>query len=332
MTQLQALVHPGSVDCQTPAPWSADLPDRLDFSGEFGAEVNSFLPFVHWLHCAGLMAERRIRTYRGMRAFYFFLADEQIEEVDIPRHYVFPDDRPTWLPNRNDHAATRSAFELFPDYRGHFRDGLFDVGRPLLIVHNKVTPEWGKPPVNIFPLPLLNRLFDELSEAFHLVYLRPGLLGTPAGYSADHQPDLPFDDLALLRRHRHVEVFDEMAQALAATMSYNEAKLRLYAHADFHVTVQGGNAHLLTMFKGGMVAILHRAGQELRHSYANGHFSYAATPPPRWLICRSEADILRSVKLFRSAVIADGQVMLPPEHAATLLALSPKSQQRPFHA
>jgi hypothetical protein len=98
-----------------------------------------------------------------------------------------------------------------------------------------------------------------------LAYLRPGLAGRPAGYSVDHQPDLGFDDLALLRHHKDVEIFDEMAASLGHVMPYNETKLRLYAHADFHITVQGGNAHLLLLFSGGMVAILHRAGQERRH-------------------------------------------------------------------
>ena len=100
-------------------------------------------------------------------------------------------------------------------------------------------------------------------------------MGTPAGYSVDHQPDLRSDDLDLLRQHAQVEIFDEMAASLAHIMSFNETKLRLYAHADFHITVQGGNAHLLSLFSGGMVAILHRAGQEVRHSYAHGHFIYA---------------------------------------------------------
>jgi hypothetical protein len=309
-----------------------ELPDQLDFAGEFGAELNSFVPFVYWLHQAGLMAGRRIGTYRGMRPFYFFLGPGQIAERDGPRRYVAPSQRPAWLPTRNDHVARRGPFEMFPDYRSAYRDGRFDVDRPLLVVHNKVTPEWDRPPVNVISLPVLDRLFAALAADFHVVYLRPGLLGTPDGYSVDHQRDLPFDDLALLRRHPEVELFDELAAALAHAMPYNEAKLRLYAHADFHITVQGGNAHLLSMFPGGMVAILHRAGQEIRHSYAHGHFSYAANPRPRWLICRDESALLDSLPLFRDAVMADGQVLLPPLHAATVRRLSPAAQCQPAYA
>ncbi|MBV9537997.1 MAG: hypothetical protein JOY70_03575, partial [Acidisphaera sp.] len=106
----------------------------------------------------------------------------------------------------------------------------------------------------------------------------------------------------------------------------NEAKLRLYAHADFHITVQGGNAHLLPMFPGGMVAILHRFGQEIRHSYRHGPFAYASATRPRWLICRDAEELWLTVPLFRDALLADGQVLLPPCHAHTVRALSPAAQ------
>lgn len=304
----------------------AALPERLEFVGEFGAEINSFVPFIHWLHLAGLMPGRRIRTYRGMRPFYFFLDAGQIEETDAKRHFVFPEQRPSWLPTRDDHASRRTAFEVFPDYRARFRTGMFRMAKPLLVIHNKVTPEWDLPPVNVLPLDLLDHLFRVLAPRFHIVYLRPGLLGVPAGYSADHQPDLAFADLELLRRHPEVELFDEMAATLAHAMPYNEVKLRLYAHADFHITVQGGNAHLLSLFSGGLVAILHRLGQEIRHSYLHGHFSYAASPPPRWLICRDAAQLARCIPLFQEAQMVAGQVLLGPRHAGTVQALSPAAQ------
>ncbi len=71
-----------------PFPLRAELPEQLEFSGEFGAELNSFLPFIYWLHMAGLMDGRRVRTYAGMRPFYFFLGDAQVEEKSEPRAHV----------------------------------------------------------------------------------------------------------------------------------------------------------------------------------------------------------------------------------------------------
>jgi len=311
----------------SPFALTADLPECLEFEGEFGAEVNSFIPFVHWLHLAGLMGGRRVRTYAGMGPFYFFLGQEQIEETSRPRRFVSPARRPGWLPTRDDHASVRTAFEAFPDYRGHYRGGLLGAaaGRELLVVHNKFTPEWDGPPVNFLPLDLLADIFGGLGKRFQIVYLRPGLRGTPPGYSADHQPDLAYGDAALLDRFPEVEAFDDIAEALSGTMSYNEAKLRLYAETRRHITVQGGNAHLLSLFSGGLVAIYHRAGQELRHAYARGHFAYAASPPPSWLICRDPGDLRQCLPLFASAEMVDGQAVAPATHADLMRALSPGS-------
>ncbi len=307
----------------TPFPLSADLPRVLGFEGEFGAEINSFVPFIHWLHHAELMRGRRIETYAGMRPFYFFLHPDQIEETRQARRFVHPERRPAWMPTRDDHASVRSAFELFPDYRAHYQGGLFRGGRELLIVHNKFTPEWDRPPVNFLPLDLLADIFAALSERFQIVYLRPGLRGTPPGYSRDHQPDLAYGDFELLGRSPSVEVFDDIAEALSGTMPYNEAKLRLYAEARFYITVQGGNAHLLSMFSGGLTAIYHRAGQELRHSYAHGHFSYAATPSPCWLICQNRNQLARCIPLLRDAEMIDGYPQVSPGHRTLLRELSP---------
>ena len=247
----------------SPFPLTAELPETLEFTGEFGAEVNSFVPFIHWLSQAGLMRGRRIRTYAGMGAFYFFLDADQIAEKSEPRRFVWPVGRPPWLPTRDDHGVRRSAFESFPDYRARYRDGSFETDKPLLVVHNKYSVEWGRDPVNYLPLDLLQHAFAELGDRYQIVYLRPGILGEPAGYSRDHQPDLGFGDLALVRSFPEVWLFDELVAEIRPRTGYNEFKLRLYAHTSCHITVQGGNAHLAALFSGGLVAILHRFGQEI---------------------------------------------------------------------
>ncbi len=104
-----------------------ELPRTLEFTGEFGAEVNSFLPFVHWLHLAGRMQGRHILTYAGMAPFYFFLDPDQVEEKSEPRRFVWPANRPAWLPTRDDHGHRSRAFESFPDYRRHYRDKSFEI-------------------------------------------------------------------------------------------------------------------------------------------------------------------------------------------------------------
>jgi hypothetical protein len=90
-----------------------------------------------------------------MRPFYFFLDPAQILEKSEPRTHVHPAQRPAWLPNRDDHRSRRNAFEVFPDYRARFGNRLFTADKPLLVVHNKFTQEWDRPPINFLSLELL---------------------------------------------------------------------------------------------------------------------------------------------------------------------------------
>lgn len=306
-----------------------DLPRTLEFTGEFGAEVNSFLPFVYWLHVAGLMQGRDILTYAGMAPLYFFLRPGQIREKSEPRRFVWPADRPPWLPTRDDHGHRSRAFESFPDYRRRYRDDSFESSKPLLILHNKYSIEWGRGPVNYLPLDLLERLFGELGDRYQIVYLRPGILGLPAGYSPDHQPDLEFGDLALVRRFPDIWLFDELAAEIRPRASYNELKLRLYASAWCHITVQGGNAHLAALFSGALLTIFHRFGQEIRQSYCDGHFAYAAQPPPICLICRTVGQVADTIPIFRDALVQGERVLLSPDHNSCVAALSPLAQCGP---
>jgi hypothetical protein len=301
----------------------AELPGILEFTGEFAAEVNSFVPFVYWLHQTGLMRDRWVRTYADMRAFYFFLDDRQILEKSEPRRFVSPAQRPLWLPTRDDHASLRSAFEMFPDYRARFRDGSFETTKPLLIVHNKTSMECGQRPTSYLPPELLWHVFEELGERFQIVYLRPGILGSEPG---DPQLDPTLGDLEVVRQFPDVWLFDELARQIGPRADYNELKLRLYAHTWFHLTAQGGNAHLAALFSGGMVTILHRLGQEIRHSYRHGHFGYAAQPAPSYLICRTVEEVMEAVSALGMCDIGGGRVLVPPACAATMFALSPEAQ------
>jgi hypothetical protein len=43
-----------------------ELPNTLEFRGEFGSELACFLPFVYWLHSIGAMSGKTVLTYAGM--------------------------------------------------------------------------------------------------------------------------------------------------------------------------------------------------------------------------------------------------------------------------
>jgi hypothetical protein len=285
------------------------LPPRLEFTGEFGAEINSFVPFVHWAWQAGRLERRPVVTYRGMLPFYRFLPPDQIIERDEPRRYVPPEARPEWLPTRDDHGPHARAFERFPDYRALFANDLFETeGKPILVLHNKFCTEWDRGPVNFLPPALLAELLAALTGRFRVFYSRPGIAPPGRDYSADHQPDHDLGERDILAAFPEVTVFEDLAAELEPVHSYNELKLMLYANSWFHLTTQGGNAHLAALFGGSLIAVYHRAGQETRYSYQHGHFAWAANPAPDLIVARDEAELLRTLPIFDQAVLREGRV------------------------
>ena len=290
------------------APRTEDLPALLECAGEFGAEINSFVPFVYYLHQTGQMEERRILTYRGMKPFYYFLRDTQILEKDDPRAWVSPDKRPLWLPNRNDHFPHKSAREIFPDYRQHYATD-FGFPKPILAIHNKYSSGFLIPPLNYFPLDALDELFSRFKQQYQIVFL-PSSAGSlqDRGFSSDHQKDKRIDEASVLRAHPEVINFHDLL--MQHDVSYNEMKLRLYAATRVFFTVQGGNAHLCSLFGGSLVVILHRAGQETKFSYAHGHFQYAANPAPIYLIASGVGGAMEAVGAADDLIWTEERVLL----------------------
>ena len=302
--------------------WVGNLPMELRFEGEFGAEINSFLPFIHFLWASGALGARRVVSYRGMAPFYPFLPPAQLVCSALPRRYVPPEDRPVWLPTRDDHAPRGSDFELFPDYRALYANDFFAGEKPLLVLHNKFCVEWGGPPVNFLPPALIAETLATLGDRFRIIYSRPGIAPAGADYSADHQPDHDLGEREILAAFPEVVIFEDLAAALSDTYSYNQLKLMLYAGTYFHITVQGGNAHLAALFSGGLMLIYHRAGHELRHSSQSGHFACAAEPAPTLLIAREPEQFSDALQLFDCAHLVAGRVYLEPEDSVLAMSLA----------
>ena len=157
---------------------------------------------------------------------------------------------------------------------------LFASDKPLFVMHNKFTHEWHRPPVNFFSSAALDRIFSGSVPHFTIVYTRPGIKAKRAGFSDDEQADLGLQDLAARSPSSSVLLFEDIAAAMAEELSYNELKLMLYASSYFHLTVQGGNAHLAALFSGSLMAILHRFGQEILIPTPPGISSMPPIPGP----------------------------------------------------
>ena len=71
---------------------------EIAYTGEFGAEITTFIPFVFWLKTRGMLSGRRVLTYAGMRPYYYFLDDAEYSEKPDARAWV-PVEQRTWPSN-----------------------------------------------------------------------------------------------------------------------------------------------------------------------------------------------------------------------------------------
>ena len=318
-----------------------NLPDILDYKGEFGAELVLFLPFVTWLSEAGLLHTRTVGTYRGMRCFYDSLDCRDIVEKDEPRTYVRPRKRLACLPVRNEHTfdgVGRSPRHTFPDLRQRFRAVPIPVeierriaARPLLVIHNKHNTEWGRQPVNHIPLNVLDVLLEALEPDFTIVYVRHGMNAAVDGFSQDHNSPRFFGDRAVVERHRDVVCFDDLyADHIAAGGSpdINAFKNALYSRCHRFISSQGGGAHHIAYFSGSLMIVLHRAGREARLAYGDGYYGFLSTPAPVRAICSAPQDLLAALPLLQHMEIREGRAHIATEDETLLERLSPWTVQR----
>jgi len=324
-----------SYDNKTAAYFGArDLPDVIDYVGEFGAELVTFLPFVYWLYRAGQLGNRKISTYRGMRSFYFFLADDQLVEKDEPRKFVNFKSRiglTRWdfLPNPNEHIAVRSPYEAFPNYRKQFKSARFMFDKPLLVVHNKFNREWNSEvPINFFSINELEQIFSRLKAHYQIVYVRHGRSGTVDGYSPDHNVMVEFDETRVMQRHPEVIDLEHHYREHGSGVAINQYKNELYAACYHFISVQGGGSYQCAVYSGSLLLILHRRGPETVHSYANGFYQYATNPAPICMVAFNERQLQDGLGAFEDSSLCQGRVMLGPNGSRIANELAPSRIHR----
>lgn len=312
----------------------------LEYTGEFGAELILFLPFIRWLSETGQLGDRIVRSYAGMRPYYERLGIRRYEEKATRREGVFAWDRPAWYPVRDEHdfdKGGKSPRLSYPDMRADFaavplpptlEDAI--ARKPLLIIHNKYNDEWELGPVNHFSLDTLEFAFSRLPRSFTVVYIRHGLRTTHSSFVEDSNSFARYDDAAVLARHPDVLEFDSLfdAQSESALDNINAFKSALYSRCYRFVTCQGGGAHQIAQFSGSLMVVLHRMGRETRWAYASGYYTFMASPPPRLLICMCESQVREALGALERSTLKDGRVLLDAADEPLARRLDPATADR----
>jgi hypothetical protein len=279
---------------------------RLEYTGEYGPEITTFIPLVHWLKRQGLLVDRRVVTYRGMEPYYFFLDGGEFLAKDERRLKLAPRER-SW-PTNNTHTATRKPWHDPPDYRSFYAKRARSFEKPTLFIQNKFAVEWGIGPINFLPIRSLQGLLMLAVDKFQIVFSRP-VVQRSAGYSNDHSEYCDYPDLDLVRHTNGVLILEDVARA--EERPYNEVKLEFLAGAHLFVAVQGGSAHILAAFGNSLLAILHRYGKELPHAYSHGPYKYLSHTPPELYVARSDPEFRRAIEVILSAQFIDGRISSP---------------------
>ena len=122
------------------------LGSLLQYEGEFGPEIVTFLPFIFNLHIRGMLRNRIVSTYSGMEVYYYFLNPRELKLSSNSRFFLPQAER--WWTNSNEHHRPRTTGENYP---------IFDrqqklSKRPLLFIQNKYCVEWDREPINYLSL------------------------------------------------------------------------------------------------------------------------------------------------------------------------------------
>ena len=289
----------------------------IEYTGEYGAELTTFVPFAHWLKTQGLLSGRRVVSYHGMRAYYYFLDDGEFAEKPGPRAWA-PNASRIW-PSHSTYTATRQPWHVMADYRTRYAAQGRTFDRPVLFIQNKFAVEWELGPVNFMPLKVLRTLFGLAANRFSVVYSRPrDRPGTP-DYTTDHNKFADYPDILLARSYSDVLILEDHCDQTGAP--YNQTKLEMLAKSRVMVSVQGGGAHLLACFGESLLLLLHLRGDEYPHAYAAGPYKYLAEPAPVLLLATSFEELAAGADLIASIRVDGAKLEFKDHHMATFETL-----------
>lgn len=201
--------HNGTADCNTALAahkQSAceDAQGRLYIgsTGEFGSELIWALPAAYAAWRRGALASTR--GCGAMAPFYWFSPNhtddrkctkawngEEFSDLHGGMHTTHTLPREYWWPPPLRAHYRRMGLPAFPS------GGHFNSTRPLVILHNKHSIEWGKPAVNFFSVPLLAKLVATLvANELQSLYIRHAHV---AGFDDTGSAETPFNDYEFLR-------------------------------------------------------------------------------------------------------------------------------------
>jgi len=310
-----------------------NLPEKLEYIGEFGSEIVLFIPFLRFLNNKGLLKNRKIITYPGMEIFYK-ASDLPLPEIkNEKRRHLYTSKLIPWLPiweNHDPRNQKENTFYDYPNYRKFFKktnlklNFLFEENKPLFIIFNKVNSEWGGYPVNYFDAKDLSKIFSLLENKFNLIYCQHSLFEIDKKQYAEDDDEIPnphgiykrIESKIIKRKINSIN--SNIIRLLSAqspknfttiqnlyekstikkNYSYNELNCKLLSLSKDFISVQGGGSDLLASFGDCNLHILHKKGREYPDSYFNGYYQFIAPKPAKTFVSSNNKKLIKSIINF----------------------------------
>ena len=303
-----------------------NLPDKLEFTGEFGSEIGLFIPFLRFINKFNCLENRKIITYPGMEIFYKASQLPLPEIKNDKREHLKNEKLIPWLPIWYIHSynnKAKSIFHDFPNYRNYFDQIHLDLSiffkedRPLLIIFNKLVKEWNDYPINFFGAEDLSQIFNATKNKYNIIYCQHDLMAIDKSqYSLDHNESFSnkLEKLELItkrinnERSRIIELLNEQSPHNIITFqsiyenskiknkfSYNELQCKLISLSNDFISVQGGGSLLLAAFGDCNLHILHKRGKEYPDSYFGGYYNFIAPKPPNIFVYKENEELIKNI-------------------------------------
>jgi hypothetical protein len=221
----------------------------VSFHGEYSWDLAAVAPFAYWLHQHGEL-EKTIGPV-GSKPIYFFSPNHEENGMRMGGNTSFNPLEGTGCVVGGDiyEEVLHTEKWTLPPYKEHFKNTRFTFDKPLLIINNKYTEEWRKPPVNFLGVEVLFRICRALCDKYQIVYIRPTF--KERGIADDGHELYDWFDYEVLR-HRFggkVLFFNDLL-AINPDLGFNDLQFMLSANCERFISVQGGNAFVSCCFGG----------------------------------------------------------------------------------
>lgn len=204
---------------------------------EFTWDMVRGLPHANFLHVNNITFKVICKV--GLKSLYLPYTPN-IEELE---EFTEKSDNSTY-----EHSAPEfTKSEWLPPYlRNTYPNSIIESDKPVLIIQNKFTTEWGGGPYNFIDIPTLKKIFDLTLDKFTIIYFRPD--GNGKGYFKDKNKVVTFNDYDFIRsNYSEVILFTDLLKKFPE-YSYNTLQFSVSSSSNYFISVSGGNACISSYF------------------------------------------------------------------------------------